>query len=51
MVHKYATDSPEQHSSSFEFRVFPSFTPVDMKVRLTAALDKRGFVCVWRAGQ
>ena len=22
----------------------------DMKVRLTAALDKRGFVCVWRAG-
>ena len=24
---------------------------VDMKVRLTVALDKRGFVCVWRAGQ
>ena len=24
---------------------------VDMKVGLTAALDKRGFVCVWRAGQ
>ena len=24
---------------------------VDMKVRLTVALDKRGFVCVWCAGQ
>ena len=24
---------------------------VDMKVRLTVALDKRGFICVWRAGQ
>ena len=24
---------------------------VDMKVRLTVALDKRGFVYVWRAGQ
>ena len=24
---------------------------VDMKVRLTVALDKRGFVCVWHAGQ
>ena len=24
---------------------------VDMKLRLTVALDKRGFVCVWRAGQ
>ena len=28
-----------------------SFLIVDMKVGLTAALDKRGFVCVWRAGQ
>ena len=28
-----------------------TFTIVDMKVGLTAALDKRGFVCVWRAGQ
>ena len=24
---------------------------VDMKVRLTAALDKRGFICAWHAGQ
>ena len=27
------------------------YTNVDMKVRLTVALNKRGFVCVWRAGQ
>ena len=30
---------------------FHILVPVDMKVGLTAALDKRGFVCVWRAGQ
>ena len=24
MVHQYATDSPKQHSSILEFRVFPS---------------------------
>ena len=30
---------------------FYKWVSVDMKVGLTAALDKRGFVCVWRAGQ
>ena len=27
MVSQYATDSPEQHSPSFEFRVFLSYRP------------------------
>ena len=31
--------------------IYARNTIVDMKVRLTVALDKRGFVCVWRAGQ
>ena len=28
MVHEYATNSPELHSSGFEFSVFPSHLPV-----------------------
>ena len=40
------------HKNGTKFNIFVhNRLYVDMKVGLTTALDKRGFVCVWRAGQ
>ena len=33
MVHQFTTDSPEQHSSDFEFRSFPSPRSVTLPKR------------------
>ena len=46
----------EKDCSSFWFFIkkgdnLHCYIGVDMKVGQTAALDKRGLICVWRAGQ
>ncbi len=56
-IYKHYSTQDVFHSNDKAQQALPSLygllnlESVDMKMRLTAALDKRGFVCVWRAGQ